>query len=58
MDVFHLTWFINTLGKIYTAVAKKIYTPALWKWGHFDRAKPILKILVVLQIDTMYVEEV
>ena len=44
-----------------TAMANKIYTPiiqALWKWDHFDRAKPILKILLVFLTDTTFVEEV
>ena len=33
-----------------TAVAIKIHSPIAktsWKWGHFERAKPILKFLPV-----------
>ena len=44
-----------------TAVAKKIHTTikeAKYKWGHFDRAKLVLKIPLCLWIETMYVKKV
>ena len=44
-----------------TAAAKRIRTPitkALWKWGQFDKAKPIFKILTFTWSGKMSTEEV
>ena len=45
-----------------TTVAEKVVntpsTQALLKWGHFDRAKPIFKILLVSWTESMSIKEV
>ena len=46
------------LDKHDVSISIMVHTKTLCKWGHFDIAKPIQKILPVLKIDTVYVKEV
>ena len=58
-DLVHFLLLTNHCN--HTVTEKTVSTPsseALLKWDHLDRAKPILKILIVSQTETMSTEEV